>query len=204
MGKGASSGEAELARQQEEARQARIRAGTSSIGKTFEQFDDDFYEGRKTAYTDFAKPQLEEQAGDARENLIFALARNGTMNGTARIKQNTDLDEQYADNLQDIESRGLDFASKTRDNVEGARADLVSSLQVTGDNAGAANAALNRAKSLATPEPYSPLGQLFTDGTAAFSQQAALEKAYAAGYGNKPQYNTGLFGTPRNAVTTRP
>lgn len=203
MGKGASSNEAAIARQEENARQARIRAGTASIDEMFAQFDDDFYEGRRQAYVDFARPQLEEQANEARENLIFALARNGTLNGTARIGQTADLDRQYNENLQDIESRGLDFASEARNNVEGARADLVSALQVTGDNVGASNAALSRAKSLATPEPYSPLGQLFADGTAAFSQQAALEKAYTAGYGSKPRYNTGLFGTPRNAVTTR-
>lgn len=203
MGKNSASREASAARAEEEARQARIRAGTSSIASTFSQFDDEFYDARRKAYTDFARPQLDEQANEAREQSIFALARNGTMNGTARIEQTADIDKTYADNLQDIESRGLDFASQARNSVEGARADLVSALQVTGDNAGAANAALTRAQSLATPEPYSPLGQLFQDGTAAFAQQAALEKAYTAGYGQKPRYSTGLFGSPRSAVTTR-
>lgn len=199
----ASEKAAEQARRDEEERQARIRQGTESIADTFSQFDDDFYAGRKDAYVKFARPQLDEQVSDAKEQLIFALARNGTLDGSVRIDRMADIDKRYSEGLQDIESRGLDFATRARDDVENTRADIVSQLQVTGDAAGASNAALNRAVALSAPEPYSPIEQLFTDATSAFAQQAALERAHSAGYGAKPRFNTGLFGTPDGAVKTR-
>lgn len=200
MGKGGADRESKRARQAEEERQARIREGTAAIGTAFEQFDDPFFDAQQEAYKDFALPQLDEQFGDARGQLIAALTRNGTLDSSMRVDRTADLDKDYQEGRQDITSKAIDYSTKARNSVEDARSGLISSLQVTGDAQGASNAALARASALAQPEPYSPIGQAFTDATATFAQQAALEKAYSAGYGTKPRFNTGLFGTSRGAV----
>lgn len=198
-GKSANA-QAAQARADEEARQARIRAGTASIDETFGQFNDDYFGGLRDSYVNFARPQLDDQMGDARKQLTFALARSGNLDSSTRGEQSADLQKTYDLNLQDIADRGREFETTARDNVEQARGDLVSQLQLTGDNTGAANAALSRAKALSTPPPFSPIGQLFQDSTAMLSQQAAFERAYAAGYGPKPRVTTGLFGSSGGAV----
>lgn len=195
-----SQAQAAQARADEEARQARIREGTASIDQTFTQFDDDYFGGLRDSFVGYARPQLDEQMGDARKQLTFSLARSGNLDSSTRGEQSADLQKTYDLNLQDITDQGREFETTARNNVEQARGDLVSQLQLTGDNTGAANAALSRAKALSTPPPFSPIGQLFQDSTAMLSQQAAFERAYAAGYGPKPRVSTGLFGSSGNAV----
>lgn len=202
MGKN-SGAEATAAAQraEEQARQERIRKGTESINTTFDgQFNDGFFDGLSKSYVDFARPQLDEQAGKARNQLTFALARNGTLDSSMRSTQSADLQRSVDKEIQNITDKGREYATEARTGVEQARADLIANLTMTGDNVGAANAALARAKTLATPPAYSPLGQLFTDYTAGLAQQAAFERAAALGYGTPSRGGAGLFGTNRNAV----
>ena len=58
-----------ITKRQEEERQGRIRAGNTAINDTFGQFDDDFYQGRREAYTSYAQPQINQQYEDAFEKL---------------------------------------------------------------------------------------------------------------------------------------
>lgn len=199
-GKNAASKAAKTARADEVARQERIRSGTTSINDTFGQFDDNFYNGLRQSFVDFARPQLDEQYGKARDQLTFALARSGTLDSSMRGERAAELQKANDLNLQDITGQARQYENDTRTNVEKARADLIAMLQATGDDQGAANAALSRAQILTSPPSYSPLGQLFQDGTSMLSQQAALEKSYALGLGAKPRFNTGLFGAGNNSV----
>lgn len=194
MGKNAAADEAARARADEEARQARIRQGTKSIADTFSQFDDNFYGGIRDSYTDFARPQVDDQFKKASEKGTYALARSGTLDSSMRGEQNAELQKQYDINLQDIADKARGYETEARNNVERGRGDLVSMLQVTGDATGAANSALSRAATLATPPAYSPLGQLFQDSTAILSDQMAAERAFALGLGPKPRNSTSLFG----------
>lgn len=188
-------------RADEVARQGRIRSGTASINSTFDsQFNDGFFDGLARSYVDFARPQLDEQAAKAREQLTFALARNGTLDSSMRSEQNADLQRSVDRNIQDITDKGREYATTARGNVEQARSDLVSSLTLTGDDVGASNAALARAKALSAPPAYSPLGQLFTDYTAGLAQQAAFERAASLGYGTPARSGANLYGTNPNAV----
>ncbi len=205
MGKNAAANEAKRARKEEEARQGRIREGTTSINTKFDtEFDQSFFDRLRDSYVGYARPQLDEQFGDAREKLTYALARNGTLDSSMRTNQNADVQREYDRNLQDITDKGREYETTARTGVENARSDLISMLQVTGDAQGAANAALSRAKTLSQPPAYSPLGQLFTDFTSGLSQQAAFERAEALSgmpRGSVARYNTGLFTPNRGAVT---
>lgn len=177
-----------------------LEQGLLSGTATATGFNDDFFNGLSQSYVDFARPQLDEQAGKARNQLTFALARNGTLDSSMRSTQSADLQRSVDKEIQSITDKGREYATEARTGVEQARADLIANLTMTGDSVGATNAAMARAKTLATPPAYSPLGQLFTDYTAGLAQQAAFERAAALGYGTPSRGGAGLFGTNRNAV----
>ena len=170
-------------------------------------FNDDFFEGIRQGFTDFAQPQLDRQFQRARDQNVFALARSGLLDSSVRAEQAADLQENYDTNLTDIRNRALDYETQARGRVEDARSDLVRTLQATGDADAASRSALARAEALSAPTPYSPIGQMFTDTTAALAAQIALERAEAAGSQYGPRFNTGLgtriFGAGPRSVTTR-
>jgi len=196
MGKKGGGGEAKAARKDEEARQARIRQGTTDINNTFDsQFNDDFFNKRQQAYMDYSTPQLEDQYSKANNELTFALARGGLLDSSARAQKQGDLQQLYDINKQKVADDALAGATQARTAVEDARSNLIATLNATGDAQGAANSALARSSALSQPAAYSPLGQLFTDFTSALGTQAAQERAAAASGGSyKSNYDTGLFG----------
>ena len=201
MGKNAASQEAARARQEEEERQARIRAGTSSINKTFDgKFNDQFFGDIRDSFVNFARPQLDDQFRKAGEQSTFNLARSGTLDSSMRGEQNAELQKQYDINLQDVTDKARGYETEARGNVENARSDLISMLQVTGDATGAANSALSRASTLATPPSYSPLGQLFQDSTSILGQQMAQERAFALGLAPRPRGSVSTFGPASGSV----
>jgi len=162
----ASKREAARVRQQEEARQARIDGGMSGISDAFSSFDDTFFDGRRQSYVDFAAPQIEQQFGDARKQLIFALNRGGKLDSSTAADKFGRLDETYGKATQDIQSKGLDFANTARSSVEDARSSLVSQLFATEDADVAVSSALNRAKALSSNPSFSEVGNYFQNLTA--------------------------------------
>lgn len=192
--KGGGGGEAKAARQEEAARQARIRQGTRKINRTFRQFDDDFFGNASKAYVDFATPQLNDQYKDAGEELAYDMARRGLDDSSVNAEKNADLSKLFELNRQDIVDKGREYGTKLKGDVQDAKSDLITTLTATGDKAGAASAALARADALSDPPAYSPLTQLFADFTSTLGTQAGLERAYASGSSVKPRYNLGLYG----------
>jgi hypothetical protein len=204
MGSKGGGNEAKQARKDEQERQARIREGTASINKTFDsQFNDDFFNGRRDAFMNYATPQLEDQYGKASKELTFALARGGNLDSSARGQKLGELQKLYDVNKQKVADDALSSSTQARTAVEDARGNLIATLNATGDAQGAANSALTRASVLSQPTAYSPLGQLFTDFTSSLGIQAAQERAAAASGGSySPRYDTGLFGNA-GRVTVR-
>lgn len=163
-------------------------------------FNDEFYDQRKKSFMDYATPQLEKQYGDANKELSFALARSGLLNSSARATKAGDLQSLYDINKQDVADKALGYETEARTSVEDARQNLISMLNATGDDQGAASSAIARASTLSKPTPYSPLGQLFAEFTNTLGIQAAQERSFAAG-GPRPAYNTGIFGGKSRVVT---
>lgn len=162
---GGGDGGAAQARADEEARQARIRQGTTAINQKFAGFDEPFYQSRADAYTKFATPQLNEQYNTTGQNLSYNLARQGLTDSSEKARNVGELQRQYNQNKALVASQGMDYANQARQQVEQNRAELISQLQMTADPAAAANNAVNRAAILAQNQPYSPLGQIFTNTT---------------------------------------
>ncbi|UXS23079.1 hypothetical protein [Agrobacterium tumefaciens] len=162
-------------------------------------FDDAYFDGRRQAYIDYANPQLEEQYGNAQKELAFALSRGGLLNSSVRAEKTGELQKLYDVNKQKIADEALSHATQARNSVEDARANLISTLNATGDAEGAASSAITRASALSQPAAYSPLSQLFADFTSGLGTQAALERAnYYSGGQTGARYSTGLF-TPSNS-----
>lgn len=201
-GSGAASRDAARARQEEEARQARIREGTSAINNTFDsQFRPEFFDARRQAYTDWATPQLQDQYGDAAKQLLYALDRGGNLDSTARAEKNSELSKLYQLRNQELTDQAVTQANKARANVEASRSDLLTTLNATGDADQAARAANSQAAIMSQQEAYSPLANLFADFTAGLGVQAAQERAQAlSGGAYRARFDTGLF-APRNSVS---
>lgn len=154
-----------MARQQradEVARQARVTAGMGQIDTAFAPFNDDFFKGRQQAYVDYAQPTLDRQTSEARRALTFALSRNDNLDSSSAVRKNTELDRAANEAGINIANQGLDQANQTRTQVENAREGVVSQLNATGDDSAASLAALRQARAIATPQGFSPLGQLFS------------------------------------------
>ncbi|MCE4226757.1 hypothetical protein HCU64_23735 [Methylobacterium sp. C25] len=194
---GGAGAQAKQARADEQARQDRIRAGTTQINSTFDsQFNDDFYNKQRDNYLTFALPQLDDQYGKAQRDLTFALARDGNLESSARGYQFGQLQKTYDTNRTGIADTAQNYANQARSNVEDARGNLISSVNATGDATQAASSATARATALAQPVGYSPIADAFSTATGALSQQAQAERAQALSNGAyKAPYSTGLFGT---------
>lgn len=199
-----ASEEAARARADEQARQARVRGGTQRIGDIFDtQFNDQFFDGQRQNYVNYAMPQLDEQTGKAGRELLFSMDRAGQIEGSARAGLSAELERRAGLQRQKIQDDALSLANQTRGNVEAARGDLVSMLNVTGDAEGASNSALARASALSQPTAFNPVGNLFADFTGALGTQAAAERARHYGGAGTPgaaTYQTGLF-APRSGAT---
>lgn len=175
--------------------EGKLFSGTTSKGG----FDDNFFKGRRDSYINYAMPQLRDQFGKAGTELTFALDRSGLLDSSVRGQKMSELQKLFDTNEQQVKDKALSSETQARTAVEDARANLIATLNATGDAEGAANSALARSTALSQPEAYSPVGQMFTDFTAGLGTQAAAERSFAAG-GPKPTYNTGLFGNSGRVV----
>lgn len=202
-GRNGAEEEAKRARKDEEKRQKRIRTGTRDVNTTFRQFNPAFYSGLEQSYVDYATPQLDDQREDAGEDLTYWLAGKGLLDSSVRGEKEAELGKVYELNRQKVKDDARAYGKEARGNVEDARSDLVTMLHATGDAKGAADSALSRAAVLSKPPSYSPLENAFLEFTAGLGQQAALERAYAAGSPMRPRYNTGLFGGADRSVVVR-
>lgn len=163
-----------------------------------------FFDNIRNNFTNYASPQLEQQYGDAQKQLTFSLARNGTLDSSVRGAKAGELQQKYDLNKQQIADQALSHETQARTSVEDARANLIASLNATGDAQGAANAALARSTALSQPQAYNPMTNLFADFTSGLGTQAALERAnYYSGGQTGARYNTGIFAPNNNAVTVK-
>jgi hypothetical protein len=181
------------ARAAEEARQARIREGMAGIDANFAKFDDAYYDGLKTKYTDYYTPQLTDQYQKARQKLILDLTRTGGINSSAGAQKLADLDLENQRQSQSMTDSALQFSTQGRQDVERNRSELVSQLNASADPAAAGTAAISRAQILQAAPAFSPIGELF----GRFLQQGGnAAMAESKGY---PGWNTGLFNSRSSA-----
>lgn len=195
--------DAERARADEEARQARIAEGTERINTIFDnQFTPDFFGGIADSYSNFAMPQLTDQRNAARGEMIYDLARGGKLDSSTRATQSGEIAKMYSLGQQQIADQALDQQNRAKSAVEDARSALIGQVNMTGDASGAANAALNRATALSRPAGnFNPLTDMFAGFTGQLGNRYAAERAYAASGGaSAGGYQPVSYGAPSGAV----
>jgi hypothetical protein len=189
---------ARQSRRDEVARQQRIKTGMQQIADAFGGFGEPFYQQQAQNYIDYATPQINRQAEDARKQLVYALSRTGNLASSAAAEKSADLEQDVNDQRVGIANTGLDRANQTRNQVESIRSGVVAELNATGDNEAAAQAAIRNATNLTTPQGYSPLGQMFQSFTTGLSAIGSNPGNGFSGFAG----GRGLF-SPRGAGSQR-
>lgn len=181
--------EAAEARKREEERQARIKAGTTKIDETFAPFNDDYYGQRKSAFLDFYRPQIEDQFGEAKKQLTYALARNGILNSTMAADESGKLTKDYNTNWASIVSKADADVNNLKSNVANEKSALVQQLNATGDADRVTNEALGRTQMIFDQRPdYNPLGDIFAgvgDAFGNYNTAVTNRAVYDAYFGKK-------------------
>jgi hypothetical protein len=192
------------ARQDEEARAGRIRTGTADIDRTFEGFGDDFFNGFRDNIMDYQQPQLDDQFGDAQDELTFALTRAGTLNSSMAGQKRADLTSAYTDNLASLLNDAEGQTGDLRGRVANEKSSLTSLLNATGDAQRSANEATSRSRVLFEQQPrFNPLPAVFqgaATGVGNFVEQRQRSQvldAYFGGSptGSAPRSNTRVIGS---------
>jgi len=167
---------AQQQRQDEIDRQNRISQGIDTVNTTFSRFNDDFYNGKSQNYLNFYRPQVDQQYGEAKQNTLFQLARQGLTDSSAGAKVYGDLARDYGNQQQSIQSGANSYAQNIRSQVEAQRNSLVNQVTATANPQAAASAANNAVGNLQMIEPaggYSPLAGLFSTFTGALGNGIA-------------------------------
>ncbi|MBL4766285.1 MAG: hypothetical protein JKY94_00930 [Rhodobacteraceae bacterium] len=193
---GGDGGAAEAQRAREAARQQNIDTGAANITSAFSAFDDDFFSNREKSFLDFALPQLDDQFGDAKNELILSLARNGRLQSSARGSKVADLEKKYNLQRQAILDEALGFANNARSDISTRKANLFSQNTAIADPSQIGSLAASAAGALSSSPSFTPLGTLFQNVTAGLSTQADLERRGQA------TFNTGLFSTRGNGSSS--
>lgn len=178
---------AELARQREEERQARIDEGRGEIDEAFKPFDDTYFSGVEKTYSDYYTPQIDDQYADARKKLVLALSRTGNLNAGAGAQQLGSLKQKYDTQSTAYANQARDQANEYRGKIENEKSDLYAQNRSAADPAAIAVDAASRAGTLSTAPSASPIGALFSDVLSNIATGIAAERQGYRGL------NTGLF-----------
>lgn len=194
-GGGAAEKIAKQQRADEVARQNAIKQGMGQISSTFGAFNDGFYKKRADDYLAYAMPDINRQASDNRENLIYALARTGNLDSSAAIDKNAELTEEANKARIGAANEGINQSNNLRNQVEQTRGNVVAELNATGDASAASASALRAVQNLNQPAGFSPLGSLFlnfADSVARIGSRAGNGySGFAGGGSGTPLFSTG-------------
>jgi len=177
---------AEIARQEEAKRQARIASGQLKIDNQFSQFNDDFYNGYTTQYNDYYNPQVDDQYSDAVKRLTLQLAQSGNLTGSVGADQLADLQKYYDQQKLSITNSGLEATNQLRGSIDNKKSQLYSDNRSAADPGSAASAAASAAQYLQPGAPTSPLANVFGDFFGNLGNVAAIKNA------NSYQQGTGV------------
>lgn len=133
---------ADRAARLEEERQAQIRKTQGEINAVF---NDPRREGEIADFVDatrqYYRQGLDDQKGETDRDLKFAMARAGLTGGSVQRDKNTDVAEQYARGLIDVNQKALGAGSALRAQEQEARARLIALATSGLDATNAANQA---------------------------------------------------------------
>lgn len=179
-GGGGDNGEARAAQAR---RENAIIDGMNGINNAFRQYDDNFYRGYEARYADMARPDLDRQQRDARQDVLFGLSRSGQTKGSAASKAYGDVADTRARADLQVGSQAREASSAMRNDVENQRASLVAQLNASANAGGVSSDARNAAISVNRPPVYSPISNVFSELTNQFAINEQARRNGNQGWG---------------------
>lgn len=163
--------EAERARAEEAARQARVKEGMANVAAVFDggKIGETSYQGVQPllsqyegAARDYYLPQLDTQVGKARDDMTYALARAGLTNSSMAGTAQADLLDQVSQQRGSILSKIASDVAGQRTALNQNRLSVEAALRSTGDQTAATDQALAALTTFRADTPeLNPLGNLF-------------------------------------------
>jgi hypothetical protein len=154
-----------------------IKGGTSRVAKTdpggyYDEtydtgqrsggFDTSFFDKFKQAILDYYMPQVEEQYGDAKSELMFRLARAGTLDSTMANSEFANLTKQNELQQGKVRSQADTGVTDLKDRIASERAAAENQLYATENPEVAANQATASVRNITAAQPdLSPLADIF-------------------------------------------
>lgn len=174
------------AKQGEADRQARIKQAQGTIDSAFSSsFSPDYFSKYEQANRSYYDPQVDNQYGRAKDKLTAQLAGQGILESGVGNQAMADLSSSYADNKASIAKSAADAVNGLKGRVNDAKTALYGMDLASADPQQLATTATATATSLAAPQSYSPLADLFAGALNTYGvyNQAQMLKAAGAGGG---------------------
>jgi hypothetical protein len=166
---------------------------TSKTGKTIGGIGDDYYNEYKKGILDYYTPQVEEQYGNAKDELTYRLARAGTLRSSAAAEETADLSKQHDIQTGQVLSQADEAAAAKRKEIAAAKTAATNQLYATENPDVAANQATAAITNITADEPdLTPLGQIFNIATIGAANY--LTGAQRARMRNEARAATGGYG----------
>jgi hypothetical protein len=162
--------------------------------KSFEGFQEPFYEKRAQDYVNFALPQLSQQYQQSRNAMLFGLANRGLGQSSVANQASSNLERQVGQGRQEIADTGIAQANQLRKDVEGARQQAISQLYQSADPAQALQGAVRNAMNFQAPSTFAPISNMFTGLAQQYATNQILNN-YRQPYG-APGYDQGNYLAP--------
>lgn len=156
------------------------------------------WEQQSRAFRQYANPELARQKAGAREDLGFALQRQGVGSSSIAGDRWAEQAGEFARAGQDVNERALDVGNQAKGDIARQKQSLLTMLTSTGDAGAAAESARLAVSSLRNAPRVEPLGVLFQNSTAglaggmgAYQQGQQLGRYSQTVYGGDPNRGSG-------------
>lgn len=142
----------------------RIKKGNlfTAENQTFEGYDDNFYQQRADAYTNYAMPELQKQYKNTFDSLMYGLANRGMLNSSVRNKAESDLNVASGQGAQQIADSARGQSQQLRNSMDQARQNAIQMLYQTADPSQALQSAISTSNAAAVPSQFTPLANMFS------------------------------------------
>lgn len=157
--------QAKDARKDAQAKRDAMEKGLNQVGKKFDRFNGNYYEGIADNFRDYANPQVEKSQAASALNLQSALANRGKLGSSTDARQNADLVGTYAGIYRDTELKAQDYANQQRSAVAGAKQSAISQMYASESADAGLQAASGAVQSLRGGPSYEPVTALLAQAS---------------------------------------
>ncbi len=153
---------AEIARREEQERQARIREGSQRVNSVFDAtFTNQFFDQAARDALALSLPEIDRQYANADRKVNLGLESRGIRESSAGARQLADLFRSNLDARAGAANDAQSFANSLRSNVEQQRQQLLAQNLAAADPSQAASLATSAASAIQPTPPRSTFGDIF-------------------------------------------